>query len=131
MSARSTVTALAATAALALAACADDPEPTDDNGIAGPDADAPEAVEVDLNLREMEFVPDEIEVPAGQPVVFHLSNEGDVPHDLTFEGETSGTLDPGETATFEVEPFTDDTVGWCDVPGHRGQGMELDVFVIG
>lgn len=74
-------------------------------------------------------MPDSVEVPAGEPVAFNLSNDGDMPHDLTFEDDASNLLDPGETETFEMDAFGEDTTGWCSVPGHREDGMELEVIV--
>lgn len=138
------VLALAALA-LAATACGDDaPDEIDDSAAdeldepadtdADDDADAADGdvVEIELEMGDMYFEPDTIEVPSGATVEFTLENVGDAEHDLVFENEGESEIaQPGETITFEAGPFDEDTVGWCSVPGHREAGMELDVVVDG
>ena len=112
--------------ALGLAACGED-APTDE---AAPAPDGNGHIEVDISAIDMEFVPDEITVPSGSTVTFNLTNDGNLEHDLMFDdGSASGVLQAGESTSFDAGPFTADTVGWCDVPGHREAGMELEVIV--
>lgn len=141
---RSAVLALTLFALAALvAACADDPgeAPTDDapaDELDEPDRDdgdadaTGETVQVTLEMGDMYYEPDVIEVPEGATVEFTLENAGAAEHDLVFEDEgESEMVMPGESTTFEAGPFTADTVGWCTVPGHRQSGMELEVQVGG
>jgi nitrite reductase (NO-forming) len=124
MRSRTLLVALAAITALVLAGCGGDDAVTDDGAAAGDGA-----TEFDISMQDMEFVPDAIEVPAGEPVTFNVTNDGALEHDLMFEdGSDSGVVQPGESATFTTT-FDEDTTGWCDVPGHRESGMELDVTV--
>ncbi|QBI19831.1 hypothetical protein ER308_09860 [Egibacter rhizosphaerae] len=137
---------LAGLLALGLAACETDDEPEEtaaageqeldepdeaDDGGDEAEADADGAVvEIELELGDMFFEPSEIVVPAGATVEFTLANEGGAEHDLVFDGEgESDMVNPGEAGTFQAGPFEEDTTGWCDVPGHREAGMELDVVV--
>lgn len=71
-------------------------------------------------------------LPAGQ-VTIELQNMSGLPHDVVFEGvrgskpvvETEGK-DSG-TGTVELKPGT--YTYYCNVPGHRGAGMEGTVTV--
>lgn len=103
---------------------------------AGSDASAAEAgVAVDgtvtVQMAEMSFDPEVVTVPAGEPVTFELSNEGGVVHDLTWEGGASPVVDPGSRVTMEAGPFERTVTAWCDLPGHRAAGMELEIRVQG
>ena len=126
---RTLLVALAALAALVLAGCGNG-EPVADDGDDGDVVEADGVVEVDVSMQDIEFVPDTVEVPAGSQVVFNLTNDGNLEHDLMFDdGTDSGVVPAGGSATLEAGPFTSDTVGWCDIPGHREAGMELEVLV--
>ncbi len=126
MRSRTAVSALLALLVLLLAACGGDATAGDTAATAG-DGDS---VAVDVSMQDMEFVPDTVEVPAGATVEFNLTNDGNLEHDLVFDdGSDSGVVAPGGSTTFVAGPFTQDTVGWCDVPGHRESGMELEIIV--
>jgi len=78
------------------------------------------------------FVPQRLEIPAGEPVQLHLRNDGAIVHDLVFQdGWESGLVRPGEAITVELDPQAVSSVAWCSVPGHRAAGMELKVVVRG
>jgi plastocyanin len=110
---------LAAVAALPLAACGGD----DDGGGSSSDEPAGDAIVVTAfdNLR---FEPDALEAPAGA-ITFELVNDGGNPHTFVIEEHESdlklavGSSDEG-TLTLEAGEYT----FYCDVPGHRGAGME-------
>lgn len=81
-------------------------------------------------LREMAYVPNTISVTASTPQTVTLTNDGGIVHDLAFaNGWTSGTVQPGRSLDVQLPAFTQTTVGWCTVPGHRDAGMELTVTV--
>ena len=85
----------------------------------------------EVTASGMRFVPDTIEVPAGDRLVVVIRNasDGDV-HDLLFDsGADSGRLAPGETGTVDVGVVGRDLDGWCSVVGHRQMGMVLTVRV--
>ena len=80
----------------------------------------------------MRFVPDRIEVPAGDRLVLEVTNTDAAVHDLVLDGGgTSGRLAPGATATVDVGVVGTDLAGWCSVAGHRLMGMTLDVVATG
>ncbi len=65
---------------------------------------------------------------------FEVTNEGRMPHDFVVEqggSDVAGTevLQPGESATLEVELAPGDYVFYCSVGAHRAAGMELPVTV--
>lgn len=87
---------------------------------------------VQVEAREMRFVPARVEVPAGDRLVLEVTNADDDVHDLVLaDGTTSGRLAPGEAATVDVGVVGSDLDGWCSVAGHRLMGMTLQVVVTG
>jgi nitrite reductase (NO-forming) len=87
---------------------------------------------VQVVMRDTRFVPDVIEVPAGDRLVIELINDDDMDHDLTVEnGVRSERLGPGETAVVDVGVVSGDLDAWCSIAGHRLLGMVLDIVAVG
>jgi len=101
-------------------------------GAAGAVTPTGETTTVQVVARDMRFVPDRIEVPAGNRLVVELTNEdpSDV-HDLTLAGQRTPRLGHGESATLDVGVVGRDLEGWCTIVGHRQMGMVLTVVVTG
>ena len=98
-----------------------------DSANEGPDAEA----DVELVMDEMSYQPDHIEVPAGETVTVRLVNAGNLRHDLVLpDGTESPVVQPGESEIVEIGPLESATKGWCSVPGHQAQGMELSIDVV-
>ena len=125
---RPLATALAsALAGAALVGCGD----VDAAGTSG--AGDATAVDADLEvvMDEMGYEPDRIEIPAGETVTVRLVNAGTLRHDLVLpDGTESPTIQPGEAGVVELGPLESSTTGWCSVPGHQAQGMELTIDVV-
>lgn len=102
-------------------------EPPPDNGAAEEiPADAFVWVAIDIDYAEAPT-----EIPAGSATVA-IDNEGNLLHDVTFEGadvvvEAQGGAQAWET--FNLRPGT--YTYFCSVPGHRANGMEGTVEVTG
>lgn len=97
---------------------------------AEPDAADGDGEVITVEVGDMYFEPDTVEVAAGEPITFELLNEGSSEHDLVFgDGRESDTVAPGETVTFAAGEFDRTTLGWCSLPGHRDAGMELEVVI--
>ena len=61
-------------------------------------------VTVAVSLTEFEITADTDEIPAWAAVTFEVTNDGQVPHDLSIEGvDTTPMLDAGESATLTYE----------------------------
>ena len=90
-----------------------------------------EKTEVTVQVEGMRFVPDVVEVPAGDDLVITLENTGTEMHDLVVENGT-GTehLAPGASETFDVGVVSDDLEGWCSVGAHREMGMEMTIRAV-
>lgn len=87
---------------------------------------------VDVIMRDTRFLPDVIEVPAGDVLVINLTNEDAMDHDLTVEnGFTSGRIHAGETVTVEVGLITSTLDAWCSIAGHRLLGMVMTIIAVG
>jgi plastocyanin len=106
-----------------LAACGGD----DGGGYTEPKGPAVETIEV--KGRNFAFDPDDIEAPAGI-LEFELESEDNL-HTLVIEGvpgfqvEASG----GKTDSAKVELKKGKYTFYCDIPGHRTQGMEGTITV--
>ncbi|WP_460801923.1 cupredoxin domain-containing protein [Microbacterium sp. GXF6406] len=90
-----------------------------------------DVTEVTVTVQGMHFIPDVIEVPAGDELVITFENTGTDMHDLVLAtGLETGHLAPGESHVMEVGVISADIDGWCSVGNHRAMGMELTVQVI-
>lgn len=91
-------------------------------------ADLPEGAQVWVSV-DNEFTEAPESIPAGE-VIVALRNDGGAPHNVTFEEADVKVQAQGGAAasdTFQLEPGT--YTYYCDVPGHRSQGMEGQVTV--
>lgn len=131
--------ALLVASLMVLASCtADDPVPgAAGSGSGGQGGSAGQVVavstiEIDVELGDLYVEPASIEVEPGTAVTMNVVNVGLMPHDLKVEG-VNGTsmLDPGQSETVTVGPFTETTEAWCTVVGHRESGMFMDIIVTG
>ena len=112
------------TAALVLAGC----------GGGGDDDDSETLVVTDgkvtVDADEYSFAPDRIETTAGSLEVT-LVQKGDEEHTIVIDGVDDFKLtvdgDPTETGTAELEPG--EYAYYCDIAGHRGQGMHGTLVV--
>jgi uncharacterized cupredoxin-like copper-binding protein len=83
-----------------------------------------------VTLSEFKFAPSSISVKAGS-VTFSLVNSGTVSHDMLISDSTgkvlakSSLISPGASAQLTVDGLAAGTYTfYCDVPGHRAQGMQ-------
>jgi nitrite reductase (NO-forming) len=99
-------------------------------GCGGGGGSGGETVEADIAMGDMFYEPASIEVPSGGRLAVTVTNEGSVQHDLKLDDGTGIDVVPaGGSDSGELGPFTESTVAFCTVPGHREAGMELDVTV--
>ena len=86
---------------------------------------APQTTDVNVSLFEMGFKLSKTTVPRGT-VVFHLKNDGKLPHDFSFGSRGGGSpmLQAGQSATFTVKFATPGKYTFiCTVEGHQEAGM--------
>ncbi|OBI99444.1 copper oxidase [Mycobacterium alsense] len=85
-----------------------------------------------VRVEGMRFVPDTVEVAAGDRLLITLANSGTDQHDLVLSnGTRTGRLAPGETAVLDAGVIGTSLDGWCAVAGHRQMGMTFTVRVTG
>ena len=98
-----------------------------------PSSDAAAVVgSVAIESFDLGFTPGSIEVDAPGRYEFTLNNTGTIPHDVTFpDGTTSGMVEGGKSATFEVTVPAEGMTFICSIPGHSQAGMEGAVTVKG
>ncbi|MBI2692743.1 multicopper oxidase domain-containing protein [Mycobacterium nebraskense] len=85
-----------------------------------------------VRIEGMRFVPDTVEVPAGDRLQITLANTGTDQHDLVLSnGTRTGRIAPGESAVLNAGVIGSSLDGWCAVAGHRQMGMTFSVRVTG
>jgi uncharacterized cupredoxin-like copper-binding protein len=125
--------------ALVLAACggADGGESAGDaeSPAANPPAEAPPAADgasVTADLAEFSIALSETALEPGS-YTFVVENSGSVDHALEVEGPSGEVgielIAPGDSAELAVTLEDGAYELYCPVPGHREQGMELDLVV--
>ena len=85
---------------------------------------------VDVRMRGMRYIPDQVRVNPGDALIINVINEGDDVHDLVLEtGQRTPRMQPGESAQLDVGVVERQLDGWCSVAGHRQMGMVFTVLV--
>jgi uncharacterized cupredoxin-like copper-binding protein len=89
------------------------------------------AATIEVKLSEYKIEMPET-VPAGS-TTFKVTNTGKEMHNFEIEGngieKRVGKLNPGETKTLLVELKLGTYEVYCPVPGHKSDGMSLDLTV--
>jgi plastocyanin len=106
-----------AAAVLLIGGCGDDGSDSSDDGGNAVEAGAGP---VNVQLRDFEFSPDDIQAEAGSTVTVELENTGSASHTFTTD-TVDEELSPGDTATVEVEVPDGGVTFVCRF--HEGQGM--------
>ena len=140
---RTRISALVAALAIVAAACApaagaptwtytpgtqagaQSPAPTQ-GGTGGEVLGALEIVAVDLGFEPKGL---SVEEPGRYSVT--LTNDGAIPHDITFADGTMGVANAGEAVTVEVDVPESGLTFICSIPGHADAGMQGAITVAG
>jgi nitrite reductase (NO-forming) len=85
---------------------------------------APQTVEVELG--DFYIKPAKLDVAAGTPVTFKVTNHGKMTHDFVVSGHKTSMLQPGKSGTVTAT-IDSATQAYCSVPGHRAAGMTMDI----
>ena len=88
---------------------------------------------VEVETRDMTFIPSQITVPAGDRLVLTITNtDTTTVHDLALDtGHHSGRIGVGETVTLDVGVVDRAVEGWCTIVGHKQSGMRLTIVPTG
>ncbi len=90
------------------------------------------AQQISVTLKEWQLIPAHLAAKAGK-VRFIVSNQGTVPHGFEVEGPgVEEEIDPfpaGQTRTLELELAPGTYEVYCQVPGHKEQGMKGELIV--
>jgi nitrite reductase (NO-forming) len=101
-------------------------------GVSGAVSPTGHTTEVAVDMVNTRFVPDRIEVPAGDELVIVLTNSDDMAHNLVLEtGLVSESLEPGASTSVAVGMIGQSVSGWCSIAGHRLLGMEISIVAVG
>lgn len=108
------------------AAGSSDAEPAPEDDVA-----RPQDGRLDITMVDIAFVPDRIEIPAGEPVQLTVTNTGQLEHDLDLAA--TGLHVHGYPGTQQTGLLQIDQPGvyeaLCVQPGHADAGMVMEVVV--
>ena len=114
-----------------LAAGSEIGSPEGSPGASAPAGEGEIVGEITVNAFDLGFEPATIDVATPGRYTVHFTNDGEIVHDITFEGAEAQVADPGEMITFEVTIPEGGTTFLCSVPGHADGGMTGTVTVAG
>jgi FtsP/CotA-like multicopper oxidase with cupredoxin domain len=114
--------------ALGLIACSGEGSVTGGGG----EQAASEPAMVQVTLSDFAITPSTLNVPAGQPVMFHVENQGQTPHTFAVTVGTktydSGAIGVGGLVSLDVPALAAGSYeAFCSVTGHKGLGMVATV----
>lgn len=90
-----------------------------------PQASGSSPTDVTVVSVDIDFNPNEFIIPANTDVTVTLPNEGVAEHTFVIdELEINVSIAPGATETVTINAPAGTYTYYCDVPGHRAQGME-------
>jgi cytochrome c oxidase subunit 2 len=85
---------------------------------------APTAADITIEMKDIKFVPNEFEIPAGKPVTVLLKNTGAAQHDFSIDAlKIQVGVAPGESKTITINAPAGTYDFYCNVPGHKEGGM--------
>ena len=96
-------------------------------------SDAPAAAlgAIGINAFDLGFKPSVLNVPKAGRYTVKFTNDGKMPHDITFADGTTALAAPGKTVTLEVSVPASGTTFICSIPGHAAAGMKGTLTVAG
>jgi nitrite reductase (NO-forming) len=80
---------------------------------------------------DLGFKPNALTVDKAGTYTIEFKNTGTIPHDITPQGGSTNTAQPGETITFDVAVPDAGLPFICSVPGHAAAGMTGTITVKG
>ena len=80
--------------------------------------------DVNVEMVDIDFIPEAFEIPAGQDVTLVFPNTGATVHDFTVdELGIKVVVQPGDTGRVTVNAPAGSYEYYCSVPGHKPAGM--------
>jgi nitrite reductase (NO-forming) len=87
---------------------------------------------LDVKAADLMFEPTTLDVPKAGTYEVRLTNNGAIPHDVTFaDGTSTGLVDPGQVKSVKVNIPAAGIGFICSVPGHAAAGMQGSITVAG
>jgi nitrite reductase (NO-forming) len=107
------------------------PTPATTPGPSGQQAGGDTLGVLDITGVDLGFTPKELLVDEPGAYEVRLTNDGAIPHDITFPDGQTALAQPGESATLKVEVPADGLSFICSIPGHADAGMQGTISVKG
>jgi nitrite reductase (NO-forming) len=86
---------------------------------------------LEVTSVDLGFTPKELTVDQPGAYEVRLTNDGAIPHDITFPDGQTATAQPGEEASLMVDVPADGLAFLCSIPGHADAGMRGTISVKG
>lgn len=86
---------------------------------------------LDLTSVDLGFTPNEFIVDEPGAYEVRLTNDGAIPHDITFPDGQTGLALPGDAVSVTVEVPAEGLKFICSIPGHADAGMQGTISVKG
>jgi len=86
---------------------------------------------LEITSVDLGFSPNELIVAEPGTYEVRLTNDGAIPHDITFPDGQTAVADPGDEASLMVDVPADGLAFLCSIPGHADAGMRGTISVKG
>ena len=86
---------------------------------------------LEVTSVDLGFTPKELAVDEPGTYEVRLTNDGAIPHDITFPDGQTATAQPGGQASLTVDVPADGLAFLCSIPGHADAGMRGTITVKG
>ena len=90
------------------------------------EAGAGGAAPLSLDLEDIKFSKDALEIPANVETTIHLTNTGATAHDFSIDELkiSTGDIAPGASVDVKINAPAGTYTYYCNVPGHEAAGMK-------
>ncbi|KRT62534.1 MAG: nitrite reductase, nitrite reductase (NO-forming) [Chloroflexi bacterium CSP1-4] len=95
-----------------------------------PTTGGPSLGTLEISGFDIGFKPNELTVDKAGTYTIKFTNTGQIPHDFSPEGGSATIVDPGQTATIDINVPQAGLKFSCTIPGHAAAGMTGTIVVI-
>lgn len=81
---------------------------------------------IQLDMEDIKFSKDSLEIPANTDVTIHITNTGATDHDFSIDALniSTGNVAPGASVDVKINAPAGTYTYYCNVPGHEAAGMK-------
>ena len=81
---------------------------------------------IEVDMEDIKFSTDTLEIPANTDVTIHLVNKGATDHDFSIDALkiSTGNVAPGASVDVKINAPAGTYTYYCNIPGHEAAGMK-------